>query len=220
AMIPEMVEPLVLEISGHQATPEDWDWQLLDERMTAAFGFGHGIGEAEQAGMNRDSLVQHLVGLVEGAYQRREDEIGVANMRHLERIILLQVVDSHWKEHLLNMDHLKEGIGLRGYGQKNPLNEYKKEGYEMFMELMTTIKQQTISTLFMVRLVSEDEVQRLEQARREEQQALAMKMQRSDQAAEEKARQPVSRDGDKVGRNDDCPCGSGRKYKRCCGRTK
>ena len=149
-------------------------------------------------------------------YDRREEEMGSANMRHLERVILLQVVDSHWKEHLLNMDHLKDGIGLRGYGQKNPLNEYKKEGFEMFMELMGIIKQQTVSTLFMVRLVREDEVEELARAQREKQQSL--KLQRSDEAPDT-AKHPVTRDSDKVGRNDDCPCGSGKKYKRCCGRT-
>jgi len=218
SMIPEMVEAMAFEVAGDQATAEDWDWHLLDERMHAAFGFGHGIGEESRLGLTRDALAQRLIEVVEHEYQRREDEIGVANMRHLERVILLQVVDSHWKEHLLNMDHLKDGIGLRGYGQKNPLNEYKKEGYEMFVELMNIIKQQTLSTLFMVRLVREDEVEQLARAQREKQQALDAKMQRSDEESEDKTRQPVSRDGDKIGRNDDCPCGSGKKYKRCCGK--
>jgi len=153
---------------------------------------------------------------VHGEYDRREEEMGLSNRRHLERVILLQVVDSHWKEHLLNMDHLKDGIGLRGYGQKNPLNEYKKEGFEMFMELMGIIKLQTVSTLFMVRLVHEDEVEQLAQAQRQRQQA--QKIQRSDEAVDQ-TKHPVIRDSDKVGRNDNCPCGSGKKYKRCCGQT-
>ena len=179
----------------------------------------HGIDEAARVDMTREALVESLTATVLKEYERREEDLGSANMRHLERVILLQVVDNHWKEHLLNMDHLKDGIGLRGYGQKNPLIEYKKEGYEMFMELMDTIKQQTVTTLFMVRLVREDEVEELARAQREKQQAL--KMQRSDElAAAEASRQPVTREGDKIGRNDDCPCGSGKKYKRCCGRTK
>jgi len=128
------------------------------------------------------------------------------------------MVDNHWKEHLLNMDHLKDGIGLRGYGQKNPLNEYKKEGFEMFMELMETIKLQTISTLFMVRLVREDEVEEMARDQRERERLQAQKMRRSDEPTETN-RQPVTRESDKVGRNDDCPCGSGKKFKRCCGRT-
>jgi len=215
SMIPEMIEPIAAEIATAQE-PEEWDWQLLEERMLSRFGFSHGIDEAARAALSRESLLPTLTANVLKEYEHREEEMGATNMRHLERVILLQVVDSHWKEHLLNMDHLKDGIGLRGYGQKNPLNEYKKEGYEMFMELMEIIKQQTVSTLFMVRLVREDEVEELARAQREKQQSL--KLQRSDEQADT-AKHPVTRDADKVGRNDDCPCGSGKKYKRCCGRT-
>jgi preprotein translocase subunit SecA len=216
-MIPEVVEPMALAIvSGN--TPEEWEWQLLEEQMLSRFGFGHGIAEAAWAEMTKEKLVEMLTATVLAEYEKREQEMGTDNMRHLERVILLQMVDNHWKEHLLNMDHLKDGIGLRGYGQKNPLNEYKKEGFEMFMELMETIKLQTISTLFMVRLVREDEVEEMARAQRERERLQAQKMRRSDEPAEAN-RHPVTRESDKVGRNDDCPCGSGKKFKRCCGRT-
>ncbi len=215
SMVPEMIAPLAAEIATNQE-PEEWDWKLLEERMLGRFGFSHGIDESARAGLTRETLLDTLTANVLKEYDRREADMGSANMRHLERVILLQVVDSHWKEHLLNMDHLKDGIGLRGYGQKNPLNEYKKEGYEMFLELMDIIKQQTVSTLFMVRLVREDEVEQLARAQREKQQSL--KLRRSDEPADT-VKHPVTRDADKVGRNDDCPCGSGKKYKRCCGRT-
>jgi preprotein translocase subunit SecA len=214
SMIAEVIEPLVLEVAIDQES-EEWDWHLLAERLRSNFGIAPGIDEAARSGLTRDALRETLITHVGQEYDRREEEMGIANRRHLERVILLQVVDSHWKEHLLNMDHLKDGIGLRGYGQKNPLNEYKKEGFEMFMELMGLIKQQTISTLFMVRLVREDEVEQLARAQREKQ--LSLKLQRSDEAVDT-AKHPVVRDSDKVGRNDDCPCGSGKKYKRCCGR--
>ena len=218
SMVPEIVGALALEIAtDHEA--EEWDWQHLEDRMQGLFGFSHGIEEAARAEMTKDALIEHLTATMLKEYDRREEDLGSANMRHLERVILLQVVDNHWKEHLLNMDHLKDGIGLRGYGQKNPLIEYKKEGYEMFMELMDILKQQTLSTLFMVRLVREDEVEEMARAQRERERQQALVMQRSDEAAAEKSKQPVSRAGDKVGRNDDCPCGSGKKYKRCCGRT-
>ncbi len=218
SMVPEIVEPLALEIASAPEAGE-WDWALLEERLQGLFGFSYGIEESARAEMTKDALIESLTATVIREYERREEEMGAANMRHLERVILLQVVDTHWKEHLLNMDHLKDGIGLRGYGQKNPLIEYKKEGYQMFMELMDTIKQQTLSTLFMVRLVREDEVEELARAQRERERQQALKLQRSDEEREEKPKQPVTREGDKVGRNDDCPCGSGKKYKRCCGRT-
>jgi preprotein translocase subunit SecA len=215
SMITEVLEPLALEIATDHES-EEWDWKLLEERLRSSFGIPHGIPESARSGISRDSLLATLTSTVCSEYDRREEEMGITNRRHLERVILLQVVDSHWKEHLLNMDHLKDGIGLRGYGQKNPLNEYKKEGYEMFMELMEIIKQQTVSTLFMVRLVREDEVEELARIQREKQ--LSQKMQRSDEEIDT-TKHPVTRDSDKIGRNDDCPCGSGKKYKRCCGRT-
>jgi preprotein translocase subunit SecA len=136
-------------------------------------------------------------------------------MRHLEKLVLLQIIDQHWKEHLLNMDHLKEGISLRGYGQKNPLNEYKREGFGMFMDLMDTIKQQTVRQLFLIRLVEEDEIERLARQQRERKQE--MELRHGEAAAAE--RKPVKREGDKIGRNSPCPCGSGKKYKKCCGQA-
>jgi len=214
-MISDLVGPMADQIVNEQVPPEDWDWAQLEERLVTGFGFSHGLTDEEKAETKAETLREHLIKRVQTEYEKREQELGEANLRHLERMILLQVVDSHWKEHLLNMDHLKEGIGLRGYGQKDPLNEYKKEGFEMFMELMENIKQQTISTLFMVRLVHEDDVEQLARKQREQRQQLEMN--RSD---EEAAKTPVTRDGDKIGRNDACPCGSGKKYKRCCGKAK
>ena len=129
------------------------------------------------------------------------------------------MVDNHWKDHLLSMDHLKEGIGLRGYGQKNPLNEYKREGFQLFTTVIHTVKVQTVANLMRVRVIDPAEVERLEEERRRrhEQEMLLNR-----RPAEEEAghHQPVRREGDKIGRNADCPCGSGKKYKKCCGRFK
>jgi len=140
-------------------------------------------------------------------------------MRHLERMILLQVVDTLWKEHLLNMDHLKEGIGLRGYGQKNPLDEYKKEGFEMFNGMIGAVREQTVSNLMHVRIVQEDEVARLEeeQRRRREAELEIMRAFGADGSGGGNS-QPVQREEEKISRNAPCPCGSGKKYKKCCGR--
>jgi preprotein translocase subunit SecA len=136
-------------------------------------------------------------------------------MRHLEKFVLLQTIDQLWKEHLLNMDHLKEGIGLRGYGQRNPLQEYKKEGFEMFEEMIGAIHQDAVQKVFIVQAVRSDELQRLEQRHRPPPAQLTMsgggEAPRPVQAAASK------RDAPKVGRNDSCPCGSGKKYKKCHG---
>ncbi len=214
-MIPDLIDPIVTETVSEQIPSEDWAWKTMEERIQNSFGFSYSPDKESIAEMNDDKLRQEVTDKVMAEYSKREEEFGLKNVRYLERVILLQVVDTHWKEHLLNMDHLKEGIGLRGYGQKNPLNEYKKEGYEMFMDLMDTIKQNTISTLFMIRLAEENDVEELERDRRQKQQSI--KMNRSD---EQDAKSPFVRENEKVGRNDPCTCGSGKKYKRCCGRAK
>jgi preprotein translocase subunit SecA len=125
------------------------------------------------------------------------------------------MIDTYWKEHLLNLDHLKEGIGLRGYGQKNPLQEYKKEGFEMFSVMIDSIREQTLATLFRIKIKSDDDVDRdaMEKKKREQRE---MRMSRGSDSAQ--AQQPLKREGEKVGRNSPCPCGSGKKYKKCCGR--
>jgi preprotein translocase subunit SecA len=211
-MLADYAETLALEIADEKLPSEEWDWQGLDERVQAQFGVSLGWSGEEQRELDGGALGEKLTAALTEAYERKEREAGAETMRHLERVVLLQMVDTYWKEHLLGMDHLKEGIGLRGYGQKNPLNEYKKEGFNLFGNLMETIKQQTVGTIFRVRLVRDEDVEELERQRREKEQP--MRLNRGDGAAEE--RQPASR-GDKVGRNAPCPCGSGKKHKRCCG---
>ena len=124
-------------------------------------------------------------------------------------MIVLQIVDNLWKEHLLAMDHLKEGIGLRGYAQQDPLVVYKREGYDMFMEMIQRIKEETVRFLFRVQLVRPQEIVEKEKA---EQKKLVFSH------GGEEAKQPVRRSKQKVGRNQPCPCGSGKKYKKCCGK--
>ena len=128
------------------------------------------------------------------------------------KVLLLQVIDSQWKDHLLSIDHLKEGIGLRGYAQKNPKEEYKREAYDLFMQMMGRIRQEVLQKLFMIQLVQDDDVERMEAQQRKRK----VVTNRSDEA--DKPARPVTRDEDKVGRNDPCPCGSGKKYKKCCGK--
>jgi len=125
--------------------------------------------------------------------------------------LLLQTIDSQWKDHLLSIDHLKEGIGLRGYAQRNPKEEYKREAYQLFMEMMGRIRQEAIQKLYRVQLAREDDVERMEARQRRQQIVL-------NRAGGEEEKKPATRDEQKVGRNDPCPCGSGQKYKKCCGR--
>jgi preprotein translocase subunit SecA len=211
-MLADQAEALALVIVDEKLPAEEWDWQGLSERVQTQFGVNLDWSEEERRELDAASIGEKVAGFLKEAYERKEQEVGVETMRHLERVVLLQVVDTHWKEHLLAMDHLKEGIGLRGYGQKNPVDEYKKEGFNLFLGLMETIKHQAVTTLFRVRLVREEDVEELERQRREKEQP--MQLNRGEGAAEN--RQPVRR-GDKVGRNAPCPCGSGKKYKRCCG---
>ncbi|VAW42014.1 Protein translocase subunit SecA, partial [hydrothermal vent metagenome] len=174
-MVTDAAAAIAAETINDHIPAEDWDWKSVSDRMRDMFGAEIEITEEERLAMDGEALTERLRQEAVKAYEARELEVGSENMRHLERMVLLQVVDSHWKDHLLNMDHLKEGIGLRGYGQKNPLDEYKREGYEMFVDLMESIKQQTVSTMFMVRLVSEEEIEALEQQRRAEQEAMEMR---------------------------------------------
>jgi preprotein translocase subunit SecA len=134
-------------------------------------------------------------------------------MEHLMKVLLLQTIDTQWKDHLLSIDHLKEGIGMRAYAQRNPKEEYKREAYALFMEMMGRIRQEVTQKLFRVQLAREDEIAEMEAKQRRERLALAR--QGGPQPA---VKEPVKRDADKVGRNDACPCGSGKKYKKCCGR--
>jgi preprotein translocase subunit SecA len=142
-------------------------------------------------------------------YEQKFALYGQETMTYLERMVLLQVVDGLWKDHLLNMDHLKEGIGLRGYGQKDPLREYQREGFDMFADMVERIKAETVSTLLRLQIEREADVEAFVP---EEDQALSFS------GGEEAAPQPVKNKKGKIGRNDPCPCGSGKKYKKCCGR--
>jgi preprotein translocase subunit SecA len=141
------------------------------------------------------------------AYEEREKLFGKEDMKQLEQIIMLQIIDNQWITHLQDMDHMKEGIGLRGYGQLDPLREYKKEGFALFEELMNRIGEESLSMLFRFQLVHE----RQEELPKRKQRDLHMSHGDGGKAA------PVKREGKKIGRNDPCPCGSGKKYKKCCG---
>jgi preprotein translocase subunit SecA len=191
------------------AYPETWDLAGLKESLASKLSYRP--TDLEQGTLTRDEFRDRIWQSIEKTYQDKEAEIGSELMRRLEKIFMLQAVDHQWKDHLLAMDHLKEGVGLRGYGQKDPLIEYKKEGFEMFEEMKQRIVETTVESLFRVKAAkSEDR----EIERRQKRQLAQLSFVGGGEAA---SPQPVHA-GKKVGRNDPCPCGSGLKYKKCHGK--
>ncbi|MCI5146843.1 MAG: preprotein translocase subunit SecA, partial [Candidatus Electrothrix sp. AR3] len=215
----DIIEKLVGETAQERTPSEDWDWLVFEERVAEFFNILPGwLVGPDRKDLDRASLQEKLQAEFEQAYQAQEERNGKDQMRQVERMLLLQLVDTLWKEHLLSMDHLKEGIGLRGYGQKDPLDEYKREGFEMFLNMIEAVKEQTITNLMHVRIVQQDEVDRLEaEQRRKREQELEMAKVSGAGGTSNEAPKTIRREEDKIGRNAPCPCGSGKKYKKCCG---
>ena len=199
---------------------KEWDWKAFDDALHGQFRIRLPFDESEYDDLAPNDILEKTIEAVVQAYDAREEDFGEDTMRHLERVITLQAVDSHWKDHLLAMDHLKEGIGLRGYGQRNPLQEYQREGFDMFSEMMDRFESDVIEKMYSVQIAAESDVERMEAQRRKRQQQMIMAHAAATADGEQSAQQPaqIKRDGDKVGRNDPCPCGSGKKYKKCHGR--
>ncbi|HXQ97189.1 MAG TPA: preprotein translocase subunit SecA [Candidatus Limnocylindrales bacterium] len=194
--------------------PEQWNTTQFTGEGLRQFGLdpkGAGLDLAE---LSHDDLVEGLQKALHARYEEKEKLFGPEMMRWLERRIVLDVVDNQWKDHLLSLDHLKEGINLRGYGQKDPLVEFKKEAFTLFEDMMDRINSETIRYLFLVQPKQpEDEAREIERRQRRQQQTMQL------QAGAATAAEPPKpvRTGAKVGRNDPCPCGSGKKYKKCHG---
>ncbi len=206
-MTDQTIEDVVDMYVDPKTHVEEWDSEGLADRIFSIFAFRPDTGAAEGG---RDALVESLMEKAHNRYQEREQEFGSELMRRLEKIFLLQILDSQWKDHLYNMDQLREGIGLRGYGQREPLSEYKIEGYQMFETALSRVREETVKTLFLVQVTQEEEG--LPQ-RREQQISLG----RGDSGGDRAKPGTVRRKGAKIGRNEPCPCGSGKKYKKCCG---
>ena len=219
-MLEDLAEGVAGEFYQERVDSIEWDWEGFKTRMGEIFHNTPDWPEVELKGLKADDLKEKTVSFVKKAYAAQDEKNGFETQRQLEKIILLQVVDTHWKDHLLSMDHLKEGIGLRGYGQKNPLNEYKREGFDLFRNVIEVIKSQTISSLIRVRVVNEEEVDRLEEERKRRKEEEQLQMNKGAAGEGEKPLQPIKREGEKIGRNAPCPCGSGKKYKKCCGKEK
>ncbi len=217
-MISDLVDQVAHEFAQEKIPSEDWEWDGFRDQVAELFNLKIEWDDDDRLDLTRKDLTAKLLAEVKKAYQLQVERNGDEQMRQLERIILLQMVDTHWNEHLLNMDHLKEGIGLRGYGQLNPLDEYKKEGFNLFLSMIGRVKEKTVGTLLRVQVVQDDEVARLEEEQRRREQELQLKLNLGAAGGEPPERKPVRRKQEKIGRNAACPCGSGKKYKKCCGR--
>ena len=200
---------------------DEWDIVGLKEQLRLNFGFDADGEHLDLAEMGPEEARAVIWPKIEEKYKEKEVQLGVEALRNLERYIMLNIVDAQWKDHLLALDHLKEGIGLRGYGQKDPLVEYKRESFYLFQAMLERIDTETIRYLFnfQVQVTAPVEQQLLERRRRQRRGRVAFTKANETAFAggEEEVAKPVRNKGPRVGRNDPCPCGSGKKYKKCCG---
>ncbi|HZE89083.1 MAG TPA: SEC-C metal-binding domain-containing protein, partial [Verrucomicrobiae bacterium] len=209
----EIVDWLLETHAGEKEDPSEWRTDELKNAYLHHFGLKLSGGDVDFAKINFPELREVLLRLATARYEAKEKAIGPDMMRRHEQVIMLNIVDSQWKDHLYAMDHLKEGIGLRGYGQRDPLTEYKRESFDMFSAMKERIENEIVRFLFHLEPVNEEE-QRQEQERRARARERALVF----SAPPKEAPAPVTKKAmDKVGRNDPCPCGSGKKFKKCHG---
>ncbi|MCI4453606.1 MAG: preprotein translocase subunit SecA [Thermodesulfobacterium sp.] len=214
SLIDETCEELVEETTSNERNLQPEEVEALVKRYQEVFATPLKLPENLTT---KSEILAYLQDLTKQKYEEREKNIGSDLMRNLEKYFLLTTIDNLWKEHLLMLDHVKESVGLRGYGQKNPLQEYKKEAYHLFVSLMKRIRETTLSYLFRIEL--REEAEKVQEMVLEEGEIDESRLEFAKKdvfAEEEKKNQPIK--AEKVGRNDPCPCGSGKKYKKCCGR--
>ncbi|MGL5371417.1 MAG: preprotein translocase subunit SecA [Plesiomonas shigelloides] len=213
AVIDEYIPPQSLE--------EMWDVAGLENRLANDFDLHLPIAKwlDEDNNLHEETLREQVIAEAEKQYRLKEEVVGEPMMRHFEKGVMLQTLDTLWKEHLAAMDYLRQGIHLRGYAQKNPKQEYKRESFEMFTDMLENLKLDVISTLSKVRVRMPEEVEQVEAQRRAEAERIAQKQKYSHDEADEQGETggTVVRGERKVGRNEPCPCGSGKKYKQCHG---
>ena len=205
---------------------EQWEVPALENALEGEFGIQLPISDwlSEDDQIHEEVLRTRILDAVDAHFQAKEELTGAEVMRHFEKALMLNVLDQQWKDHLASMDYLRQGIRLRGYAQKQPMQEYKRESFEMFTELLGNIKQEVIRILARVQVKAEEDVEAVDAQRRKE----SPMQYRHDEASLAGAvapeptppagQEPYIREGRKVGRNEPCPCGSGNKYKHCHGK--
>jgi preprotein translocase subunit SecA len=213
----DIIEAIVAAQCPEGADPTDWNLPELATDVLAYFNIDVHAAGIELEGKSPEQLAEGIRAAVHAKYEDKESRLTPELMRLLERDVLLRVVDQSWKDHLLALDHLKEGIGLRGYGQRDPLQEYKKESYNLFQSMKDRVEDLSIRNLFRIEPISEQQME--EERRRKERAAVQPKNFNFSAPPKTSAPAPAAArvDASKVGRNDPCPCGSGKKYKKCHG---
>ncbi len=228
-LMEEVIDLCLDSYVNEKVSFDRWDFDGLRYYLESHFSCKVGALRLEEK--NRDEIREAILGMFRDAYESKEKALGSELMRNLERMVLLQVVDTRWKDHLYAMDNLREGIGLRAYGQRDPLVEYKHEGYDMFMEMIYRIKEETIEFLFKMKAVSQEkEASVFDFSRQEMRHDESTQFQYAPKEVPQgeegvsyegqlppEQQRPYKREVPKVGRNEPCPCGSGKKYKKCCG---
>jgi preprotein translocase subunit SecA len=219
AIIDQYIPPRSLE--------ELWDVPGLEQRLSNEFGLALTIQEwlDKDDNLHEETLRERIVTSWTDLYKAKEKMVGAQVLRQFEKSVMLQTLDGLWKEHLAAMDHLRQGIHLRGYAQKNPKQEYKRESFELFQQMLESLKNDVISVLSKVQVQAQSDVDEMEQRRRDEEAKIELAYQHASAEAlgnedtqQAKAPKTVIREGEKIGRNDPCPCGSGQKYKQCHGK--
>ncbi len=237
AMRADVINEIIDHSIPPQSLEEQWDIDGLEKELEADFGMTIPVKQwlDEDSNLHEETLRDRISDTITEAYESKVNDVGEAVMRHLEKAVTLQVLDSQWKEHLAAMDHLRQGIGLRGYAQKNPKQEYKREAFEMFQALLQRVKHEVVTLLSKLQVRTESEIERMEAERRQrapqsmnfvhadmEQPGAAEAAGEGGHQAEQPPKKPQARpfvrQTRKIGRNEPCPCGSGKKYKQCHGR--
>ncbi|ABM62791.1 preprotein translocase subunit SecA [Halorhodospira halophila] len=247
----DVVEKVISEHIPPGSIDEQWDVPGLERTLKEEFGQELPIQRwlDDEDDLHEETLRERIQGEIEKAYRAKEAEAGASVVRHFEKAVMLQVLDKHWKEHLAAMDYLRQGVGLRGYAQRNPKQEFKKDAFAMFQEMLEGLKRDAVGVLLRVQVRAEEDVEAVEEQRRQEAERMQMRHAApasaaagavaagsgaagaaaaegdsaptggaQQQSAGGRGQETVAREGPKVGRNESCPCGSGKKYKHCCGK--
>jgi preprotein translocase subunit SecA len=234
-MLGEVIKDIIFDIAPEKTYPEEWDFDGLKLKLNSYFGLRYEVNKEKSDLMHltREILENDIYETLKKEYELKESKIGSDLMREIERNIMLQVIDSKWREHLYSMDHLKEGIGLRAYAHKDPLLEYKKEGFELFQRMIVEMEHEVIQFLFKVQVISEEQLTRKRYAQEMKESRPVFVIPKAAEAPTALAEREMytnspdgppkvetyKREQPKIGRNDPCPCGSGKKYKKCCGKN-
>ncbi len=228
----DVVDSVISEFIPPQSIEEQWDTAGLEQHAANEFGLQLPVKQwlKDDENLDEDGLRQKIIDAFQKAYDEKCERFGEA-IKEIEKQIMLQVLDNHWKEHLANMDHLRQGIGLRAYAQKNPKQEYKRESFELFQSMLNDIQHEVIRVLSRIEPMTQEQIEEMQRRQREAMERQKLRLQHEqaqalgqneeaggDEPPKPEAPAPFVREGAKIGRNEPCPCGSGKKYKQCHGR--